>query len=160
MREQIELQRGLCERLEALATHFLAAEEVSADEFIRTIERITMIDKYYTAEQLEYLKKRAEEVGEERMQQAPGEWAELIALVKAEMQKGTDPSDPAVQALAKRWRGLVNEFTGGDPGIEQSLRRLWTEQANNIAAQHGTHYYDPQVSEYIGKATSTGRGSS
>src|SRR5262245_38749411 len=33
LREQIEMQRGLCERLEALAEHFRPAGEVSADEF-------------------------------------------------------------------------------------------------------------------------------
>src|SRR6266536_418032 len=36
LREQIELQRGLCGRLEALAAYFRTVEEVSADEFLRT----------------------------------------------------------------------------------------------------------------------------
>src|SRR5215469_14340794 len=35
LREQIELQRKLCERLEVLAERFRAAEEVSADEFLQ-----------------------------------------------------------------------------------------------------------------------------
>src|SRR6516225_2113019 len=38
LRGQIEGQRKLCERLEALAGHLRAAREVSADEFLRTIE--------------------------------------------------------------------------------------------------------------------------
>src|SRR5207247_2395288 len=50
LREQIEMQRGLCERLEGLAHSFRAAGEVSADEFLRTIEVMTMIENYYTAE--------------------------------------------------------------------------------------------------------------
>src|SRR5437879_8782714 len=33
LREQIELQRKLCERLEGLAEHFRSAGEVSAEEF-------------------------------------------------------------------------------------------------------------------------------
>src|SRR5688500_5838791 len=38
LREQIELQKGLCARLEALAAHFTKqkAEEVSAEEFLQT----------------------------------------------------------------------------------------------------------------------------
>src|SRR5438128_3989038 len=64
LREQIELQRGLCERLEALAEHFRPAGEVSADEFLRTIEVMNMIENYYTPEQLESLRKRREEAGE------------------------------------------------------------------------------------------------
>src|SRR5438093_12269538 len=63
LREQIELQRGLCERLEGLAAHFRTAGEVSADVFLQTIEVMTMIENYYTPEQLEQLKKRREEAG-------------------------------------------------------------------------------------------------
>jgi MerR family transcriptional regulator, thiopeptide resistance regulator len=152
LREQIELQRRLCDRLEAIATHLSAAEEVSADEFIRTIEEMTMFQNYYTPEQLEYLKKRGEEIGEERMRQAPADWAELIAQVRAEMEKGTDPTTPYVQSLARRWMALINEFTGGDAGISKSLGRLWKEQGDNIAAQHGIEHDPRGVSEYIGQA--------
>ena len=59
LREQIELQRKLCERLEALAEHFRTAEEVSAEEFLFTIEVMTMIEKYYTPEQMAQLDARA-----------------------------------------------------------------------------------------------------
>ena len=59
LREQIELQRRLCERLEAIAAHFRAAGEVSADEFLQTIEVMTMIENYYTPEQLESIEERA-----------------------------------------------------------------------------------------------------
>src|SRR5689334_12488680 len=61
LREQIDLQRGLCERLEALAAYFQPAAEVSADTFLQTIEVMTMIENYYTPEQMEYFRKRSEE---------------------------------------------------------------------------------------------------
>lgn len=152
LREQIKLEQGLCERLETLACHLREAGEVSAEEFLQTIKEMTMMDKYYTREQREYLKKRAEEMGPERLRQGSQDWAELIALVRAEMEKGTDPAAPQVQALAKRWLDLVSQFTGGDPGIEQSVKRLWQEQGDNLAAQHGSEYDPRPVSEYIGKA--------
>lgn len=152
LREQIELQRALCERLEALAAHFCAAEEVSAEEFIQTIERMTMVEKYYTPEQMEYLRKRREEIGEERIEQSHADWAELIAAVRAEKEKGTDPADPRVQALARRWMELIQEFTGGDAGIAQSVRRVWKEEGDNLVAQHGSQYDPRDVSDYIGQA--------
>src|SRR6478752_6728447 len=40
LRAHIELQRKLCERLEALAAHCRTAGEVSADEFLHTIEEM------------------------------------------------------------------------------------------------------------------------
>src|SRR5213078_2346068 len=56
LREQIESQRRLCERLEKLAAHLRTAGEVSADEFLGTIEEITMLEtlseKYFTPEQV------------------------------------------------------------------------------------------------------------
>jgi DNA-binding transcriptional MerR regulator len=159
LREKIALQRELCKRLEAIAAHFRAAEEVSVEEFLQTMERMTMIENYYTPEQMEYLKKRREEVGEERINQSHADWAELIAQVRAEKARGTDPSDPKVQALAQRWMALVNEFTGGDPGIAQSLGRLWKEQGDNLVIQHGSEYDPRDLSEYIGQAMAAVKGS-
>ena len=111
-----------------------------------------MVESYYTPEQLEYLQKRKEQLGDERIQQVQNEWPELIAQVRAEMQKGTPPTAPRVQDLARRWLGLINEFTGGDPGITQSLGRLWKEQGDNLVAKHGTEYDWRDLSEYIGQA--------
>ena len=149
---------GLCKRLEAIAGHLRVADEVSADEFLRTIKEMIMIENYYTAEQLEYLKKRADQVGEERMKQVPGEWAQLIAQVRSEMEKGTDPRSPEVLALARRWQGLINEFTGGDPGIEHSVGRLWKEQGDSLVKRHGAEYDSRGLSEYIGQAIAAVKG--
>ncbi len=139
LREQIKLQRKLCERLEALAEHFRTVEEVSADEFLHTIEVMTMIEKlsqqvqkYYTPEQLAQLEARAKakEVPQEVIDQAPQQWEDLFAAVTAEMEAGTDPADPKVQELAKRWLALVTLFTGGDSGIFKSLRNMYENEDN------------------------------
>jgi DNA-binding transcriptional MerR regulator len=158
LRDRIAMQQSLCERLEAIAGHFEAAEEVSADHFIRTIQEMTMIENYYTPEQLDDLKERGEQIGQERIQQSQQEWAELIAQVHAEMDKGTDPSAPEVQAMARRWMALVNEFTGGDPGIERSLGRLWQEQGDTLVAQHKMPHDPRGVQEYIGRAMAAAKG--
>ncbi len=128
LREQIDAQRRLCERLEALAGFLRAAETVSVEDLLQVIEDMTMFEKYYTPEQLEQLKARGEQLGEERIRQAQEEWPKLHAQVQAEMAKGTDPTSETVQALARRWMALVNEFTGGDPGIEKSLRNMYQQE--------------------------------
>jgi hypothetical protein len=86
--------------------------------------------------------------GKEMTDKGTADWAELMAAYTAEMRAGTDPADPKVQALEKRRETLVNVFTGGDPAIEQNLKRLWTEQGDKMAAQFG---YDPKLMEYLGK---------
>ncbi len=159
LREQVQMQRELCEKLEIIATHFRAAEEVSADEFLKVIERMTMIESYYTPEQLESIKTRGEQMGEEAIRQSQVDWADLIAEVRAEKEKGTDPADPKVQAMARRWMDLVHGFTGGDPGIAQSLNRLWKEQGDNLVAQHKMENDPRDLSEYIGRAMAAVKGS-
>jgi DNA-binding transcriptional MerR regulator len=160
LREQVALEQRLCERLEAIAAHLRKAGDVSADDFLKTIEEMTMIESYYTPEQLEKLKKRGEEIGHERIQQVQAEWPELIAQVRAEMEKGTDPLAPEVLAMAQRWMGLINEFTGGDPGIERSVGRLWHEQGDKLVAQYGPQYDSRDVFAYIGQALASLKGSS
>lgn len=151
LREQIEIQRGLCERLEALAGQFQSSAEVSADDFLRTIEVMNMIESYYTPEQLESLKKRREEAaaqGVDIARQGQADWAALFDELRTEMEKGTDPADPKVQALNKRRQALIDAFTGGDKGMEQNLKRLWTERGDQMSQQFG---YDPKLMEYLGK---------
>jgi DNA-binding transcriptional MerR regulator len=153
VREQIRLQQRLCERLEGIAARLRAAETVSADDLIRTIEAMSMFEKYYTPEQLEELRARAEQVGPERMREVEAEWPRLMDEVRAEMERGTDPRDERVQALARRWSGLVREFTGGNPAIERSLGNLYREEGSvhtkDVAAMR-------PMMEYIGRAMAKG----
>ena len=134
VRGQAAELRRLEDRLAALADALEKAEIVSADEFLTTIQEMTMIEKYYTPEQLESLARRREEIGEEAMQQAPQRWAELQSSVQEARDAGMEPTDPMAQELARRWFALVSEFTGGDPGIFQSLKKMY----QNEDTIHGT----------------------
>jgi DNA-binding transcriptional MerR regulator len=145
LKKQIEIQQDLCRRLEAISAR---PESVSVQEIIKSIEVITMFEKYYTKEQLETLKKRGERLGEDHIRAVEGEWPKLIAEVRAEMQKGTDPKDARVQALAKRWNQLVLEFTGGDPGITQSLGNFYRGEPQ-IASQQSL---DGEIFGYVRSA--------
>ena len=73
------------------------AEIVSADEFLTTIEEMTMIEKYYTPDQMETLRQRREdagEAGEARSRRGPKSGRRLDADIKAATDAGLDPSDP------------------------------------------------------------------
>lgn len=157
LREQIELQQRLCAGLETIAAYFQPAGEVSAETFLQAIEVMSMIENYYTPEQMESFRKRNEEAaaaGQDLTRQGTADWAELMAQYTAEMQKGTDPADPRVQAIEKRRQALVSAFSGGDPAIEENCKRLWMEQGDKLAAQFG---YAPGVMEYLGKVAAAGK---
>lgn len=56
------------------------------------------------------------------------QWMELIAEVEASLDE--DPAGDKAQALATRWKTLVEGFTGGDPDMTQGLKKLYSDQAN------------------------------
>ncbi len=152
LRDGIELQRRLCSRLESVAKRLRSAEEVSVEDFLETMEAIQMFEKHFTEEQRQQIEERGRELGPERIRAVEAEWPELIAKVRAEMDKGTDPAGETVQALARRWKELLREFTGGDPGIQSSLNRMYQEEPQ---AQTRTGL-DPAILEYVGKAMKAG----
>jgi DNA-binding transcriptional MerR regulator len=149
LREQIELSHKLLNRLEAIAKTLHSAESVSVETLIQTIEVTCMFEKYYTQEQAEAIKKRAELLGQERIHQVEADWQELIAQARAEMENGTNPASESVQVLARRWMELIREFTGGDAGIEKSLKAMYQQEGPEVASRGAV---DSALSEYMGRA--------
>lgn len=148
LEERIDFQTRLVERLRSLHSRLEHAERLSVDQLTRLMEMMIMFDKYYTPEQLDFLKKRGEELGDEKIRQAEAEWPQLIARMQEELAKGTDPASDTVQALAGRWRELIEEFTGGDTGIETSLRNMYGQEPQ-MREQSGL---DPALMEFVARA--------
>ncbi len=152
LREQLAAQQRLCQRLQDLAQGLRAANEPSVDLFLQVLEGMTMIENYYTPEQLETLRQRREALGEEAIQQVQQQWPVLMAAVRREMEAGTPPTDPRVLALARQWRSLVEAFTGGDPGIAASLNRMYQDTLDDPAGPAQRVGGDRAMFEYIGQA--------
>lgn len=149
---QIAQQQRLRSHIEALTGRLRAADEISVEDLLHTMEVMTRMDKYYTPEQQELLRERREIVGEERIREVEtAAWPELIAAVRAAVDAGMDPASEPAQDLAQRWLALVQEFSGGNPGIERSLGQMYKqEQPQDIHPS-----LDPRMGEYmafIGKA--------
>jgi DNA-binding transcriptional MerR regulator len=151
--DMVERQLELGRRLRVTLTRILelldGGHDPGRDEFIDAIGVMIMSETYYTAEQQEQLAERRRALGQEGMAAAERAWAELIEAVRAEQAGGTDPSDPRMLELAGRWRALIEQFTGGDEGIRQSLGRMYREQGVQQASRG---MVDPALMEYLGKA--------
>ncbi len=122
--EHVEGRLGQLEVLRKRLTWLLAAldgGEPSDTLILEAMEAMSMFEKYYTPEQLAQLERRRQELGDESIKAVESEWAELYASVREHRERGTDPADPAVQALGRRADELVEMFTGGDLGIRASL---------------------------------------
>jgi DNA-binding transcriptional MerR regulator len=153
LKEQIRARQRFLRRLEAVAERLGSAEEASAEELVDTamevIEMSERVEKYYTPDQLEYLAGRRRELGEKRIRAAEEEWPKLIEAVRTEMEAGTDPHSDRVQRLARRWMELVEEFTGGNPGIARSVGNMWQQEQD----VHGIDTREiREMMEYVSRA--------
>lgn len=148
VKEQIRLLQDLRSRLTGVLKSVVEGREVSVEEFLSTMEMMTMIEKHYTPQQLEELRARREAIGPDAVREAEEEWPVLIGQVREAMKSGADPNGPDVKALAKRWKSLVDGFTGGNPEIAESLVRMYQAEPD-VATQQGL---DPGLFQFIGRA--------
>jgi DNA-binding transcriptional MerR regulator len=153
---QIALQRELRDRLAAILVALDRAVEPSIDDFVDALEVMNRMENYYTPEQLQALEARRIELGDDAIKRAELEWSELIESVEAERRRGTDPADPRVQELARRWTALIEQFTGGDSGIRASLQRMYDEEGVETASRG---MLKPETMEYAQRAIQAGRKS-
>lgn len=80
------------------------------------------IKGHFTEEQLAELARRDTPEARERGQR---DWQELIAEVEAAVHE--DPTAPKAQELARRWRALVEQFTGGNAAINANLCKMYSQ---------------------------------
>ena len=103
------------------------------EPFRKVIEVIQMqtnkdwMKKYYSEEQLGNLSQRW---SPELQAEAERGWADLARDTEAAIAKGVDPASEAGVKLAEQRQALLKAFTGGDAGIEKSLKNLYADQAN------------------------------
>ena len=110
-------------------------ESLSLDTLLTSLEITMNLDDYYTKQQQDHLEARRQAITPERMRDVEQEWRALIAAVRTEMERDTDPTTDPVLGHARQWRGLIDEFTGTDPGIEASLQKLNSEQPQVMQSQ-------------------------
>ena len=140
LRQQHSILAEKREHLERAMKAIERAEEVVAREgepdwepFRKVIEVIQMqtrkdwMKKYYTEEQLASLRQRW---SPEVQAESESGWAALAKDTEAAISRGEKPDGEVGLELAIRRERLLRMFTGGDPGIEDSLKKLYADQGN------------------------------
>lgn len=153
VRTRLAALRRLDATLTLLTERVRRVGSLSSSDLVGLIEEVTTVnekvERYYTPEQLETLRQRREQLGEEGMNAVLAQWPALIASVQAEMDAGTDPAEHRVQELAARWKELLAHSYTDDPAIWENARRLATE--NPTEAQAGGAP-TPEMMEYVSRA--------
>lgn len=152
LRAEVVRQKRLVDLLENLRSRLDGRETLSLEDVTATIEGTLHHEKYFTPEQRATLARRAEELGSRRIGESADAWATLFEDFRAAMALGRDPASDEVRPLALRGRALIEAFTGGDTGIEASLKRMYQEEGGPALVNRHGGDMDPGLWAYYGRA--------
>jgi DNA-binding transcriptional MerR regulator len=162
-RSKAEAEKGL--RLLARARRRLArGETLSVDDLSQLTRETTMKEnhldpeewgkvfaplsaKYFTPEE-EALFRVRQDASEEDMNEM---WSELIGDGKSLLAQGKDPDSPEAMDLGRRWMGMLNRLSGGDPLIHQKIEAMWKEAFQNDEFRAKSPM-SPELMEWAGAA--------
>ena len=145
--ETLQLQRKIIEAqriklnlaLEAISRaekQFQTGGATDWESFTKIIEVINMeqntewTKKYYSEEARGKVEDRKNLWSPELQEKVTKDWSELVADIETAIADGAKPSDRRAQSLANRWRGLLNQFTGGDNQIQEGLNKMYADEKN------------------------------
>ncbi len=126
-------------------------------EVIEMQENMDWSKKYYTEKAQAKIEERKQLWSPELQERVSKEWTALFRDVEAAL--GEDPAGAKAQALAARWKKLVEGFTGGDPQITAGLNKMYQDRPNWPASmqQRMQPFSNKKVWEFIQKAFAAGK---
>lgn len=107
-------------------------------------------EKYYSEEAKAKIEKRRAQWSPELQAQVSKDWADLFADIEASLDE--KPTSTKAQALAARWKKLVQGFTGGDPEIQKGLNAMYADQANWPEEPTKNWQIRPEIQTFIRNA--------
>lgn len=172
--DALRMQRRVLEAKRQLLEHAISAireaenttqpgerpDSVVLKKIIEVIEMQNNMDwtkKYYSAEAQAKVEERKQLWSPENQERWSREWSDLFRDVEAALEE--DPASAKAQALASRWKKLVEGFTGGDPQITAGVAKMYQDRPNWPASmqQRMQPFSNKQVWEFIHKASAAGK---
>jgi DNA-binding transcriptional MerR regulator len=125
-------------------------DPTDAEEWIVALEKARLCWQYFTSAQRQRIAVRVQAMGEARVREWKTEGAARIALVREEMEHGTDPGAARVGDLLQQRRQHFQEFTAADPDLEQAFGRIYHAEPW-LRQRYGV---DDGLYDYLERATS------
>jgi len=99
-------------------------------EVIEMQENENWGSQYYSESAQAKIKERRKLWNPELQERVSQQWLALIDDVQKALDSNEDPAGPRGQELGRRWKELVEGFTGGDAEVTQGLSKMWADKAN------------------------------
>jgi DNA-binding transcriptional MerR regulator len=145
--ERLDRLRAL---LQQLQLDLASREGCSLEQITETIQWTEKMNQYFSKEQQRDLQQRHDAFGPEAMQQAQQAWATLGEDLSAAVADGLAPDSPAGKDIGRRFRTLIDGFTGGDVQMEQSLGEM-NRNEPQVLEGHGWPS-TPETQEFLRRA--------
>jgi DNA-binding transcriptional MerR regulator len=127
-------------------------------EVIEMQDNTDFMNKYYSDDAQLKMAELRQQWNPELQEQATKAWTDLFRDVEASL--GEDPASEKAQALAARWKKLVEAFTGGDLDISAGVKKAWADRHHwpDTLQQKTESFSNQRIWEFIGKAMSCREG--
>lgn len=129
-------------RLKHMHAQLTLGNEPELNDWLTTLEMMTMYDKYFTADELAQLPFYQADETRNR------EWQEMVSSVRLLMESGVLAEDPRAQAIGRRWMCTLERDTAGNPAF---LTRLNAMHADEPSMREQTGI-TPAMTDYITRA--------
>lgn len=150
--ELIDVNQRLRSRLLELIDQVHCDGASDLNTVINAISCVQEFHKHYSDAQLEYLKQRAQQVGEAEIQKAQADWAQIVVKLRQLIAANADPLGVEAVAIARDWQRLIQAFTGGDAGVTRSLGRLYDENHDQIQQKWSDHVPTKEMFRFMAPA--------
>ena len=133
LRRHVEQAQAVQDRIRDLLSRIRGAAMPTTEQFMSTLEMITVLENHFTPQQRQELAARRAELGGERIEAAKLRWAGLVDEGLTYVVDGTPVSDPSVRAWARSWDELGSLFHSGEQ-TKTAARALWRDNSEALSA--------------------------
>ncbi|HEU0086677.1 MAG TPA: MerR family transcriptional regulator [Pseudonocardiaceae bacterium] len=136
--EQAARLEEMRDRIEGLLQQIDARRMPDPDQFMATLELISVYENYFTQNQRDQLAARRAELGPEVVEAAKREWAGLVEELLPQVAADMPVDDPRVADLLARWDALgARLHPSAEQGQQtaQAARRMWQENSAELCAR-------------------------
>lgn len=145
--ERVRSEKDALENLESLLGKILAVLDAgqhddgsTTETFLKTVETITMLDKYFNTEQQKQL--------QDHEARAAETVTPAIRDLEQALNSGEPPDGPRAQTLIQRWYEALEEVASGDQTMVESIHKMLHEEAQAREA----HGISEALFAYMGQA--------
>ncbi|SKB31380.1 DNA-binding transcriptional regulator, MerR family [Arthrobacter sp. 49Tsu3.1M3] len=133
LRQHAEQVQAVQDRIRDLLSRIDGAAMPAPEQFMATLEMITMLENYFTPEQRQELAGRRAELGSDSIDAAKVRWAALVEEGLRHVENGTPVTDPSIREWARVWDEIGSMFHRGEE-TKAAARSMWQDNKTALSA--------------------------